>query len=286
MKPTTLEGFKNLLKDSEFVIFGTGKAAVRLWGVLGKLGLSPVAFLDNYIYGIEKNSGLPIFKPTEYNWGNKRTLVLLSIVTDSKSDEVFKQLINQGISEDLMMTLEEVAQALISVDITWQNTDENTFDWSRNNHRIEEMAKMIGGNITSVADLGCGNQHLKSLLSSSFKYVPIDYISRSEDTVVLDFNNDILPQISVDCMFLSGIISYIEDLPNFFDWVCTGAAKQIVIGHRYPYSAAKEKFFSMTASPSFDEVKDFVCNRGFLLVNTKNITQNNLEYAIMSFERI
>ncbi|RYM07981.1 hypothetical protein [Sphingobium cupriresistens] len=65
--------------------------------------------------------------------------------------------------------------------------------WSRDNvfppqwdERTAAMRKMIPDFVKSVVDFGCGAMALRAMLPPEFKYIPLDIVSRSPDTVVMD----------------------------------------------------------------------------------------------------
>ncbi len=67
---------------------------------------------------------------------------------------------------------------------------------------------------TRVLDLGCGKMWLSEVLPKDCIYVPVDYVKRSDKTLVFDFNKYEFPGIPVDVAFVSGCLEYVED----FGW--------------------------------------------------------------------
>lgn len=62
----------------------------------------------------------------------------------------------------------------------------------------------------TVGDFGCGKQGLRRYLPPGAVYVPYDYISRSEDTVVIDFNKE-TPARGHDVVVCAGVLEYLDE---------------------------------------------------------------------------
>lgn len=79
--------------------------------------------------------------------------------------------------------------------------------------RIEQMSAWIQP-CSTVVDLGCGKQWLRDYITNC-TYIPVDYVSRSSDTIVCDFNLREFPYTSADVCFVSGCLEYVEH-PDWF----------------------------------------------------------------------
>lgn len=95
--------------------------------------------------------------------------------------------------------------------VQWEKIE--YFDESWRN-RISEMALLIDDEKT-VLDLGCGMMWLRDYLPAGCSYVPCDYVARSAETVVCDFNKKEFPDRAVDLCFVSGCLEYVEDVEWF-----------------------------------------------------------------------
>jgi hypothetical protein len=106
---------------------------------------------------------------------------------------------------------------------------ESNFDdrWKR---RIQKMATYIDS-AGEVADFGCGMMWLKEFLPLGNRYIPIDCVSRSKDTIVRDLNRDGLPTTNAEFAFFSGILEYIEDLPGFMQRVADQGFRRIILSY-------------------------------------------------------
>ncbi len=102
-------------------------------------------------------------------------------------------------------------------DPTWEN-------------RVAFMAAMIKGR-GRLVDFGCGQQHLRKHLPPGTEYVPVDYASRSPDTIVADFN--VLPYQRIDgqIAFISGFLEYVQDAPSFIRHIKGLSYQEIVMSY-------------------------------------------------------
>jgi hypothetical protein len=105
-------------------------------------------------------------------------------------------------------------------DPTWEN-------------RVSFMAAMIKGR-GRLVDFGCGQQHLRKHLPPGTEYVPVDYASRSPDTIVADFN--VLPYQRIDgqIAFISGFLEYVQDAPSFIRHIKGLSYQEIVMSYCDP----------------------------------------------------
>lgn len=98
----------------------------------------------------------------------------------------------------------------------WKDIEYFDTSWKK---RIERMSYLVDAN-QSVADIGCGQMWLKDFLKKDTQYIGIDYIKRSADTIVCDFNNDEFPNVTSDVFFLSGVLEYVIKPDLFLQNIC------------------------------------------------------------------
>jgi hypothetical protein len=98
----------------------------------------------------------------------------------------------------------------------------------------EERVVMLAGMIKCkgrLVDYGCGRQHLRNHLPPGTRYIPVDYTSRSPDTIVADFNKLPYPEIDGDIAFISGFLEYVEDAPAFIRQIKRLSYQEIVMSY-------------------------------------------------------
>ena len=70
-----------------------------------------------------------------------------------------------------------------------------------------------------LCDLGCGQQQLRPLLPAGYRYLPMDLVAWTADTLVCDINAGFLPTAYLDacdvCLLL-GVIEYVHDPAQLF----------------------------------------------------------------------
>lgn len=99
---------------------------------------------------------------------------------------------------------------------SWKDVERYDDGW---NERTSLMSTLIPENITSIMDMGAGTEHLRTHLSPTITYTPVDMERRTESTVVCDFNRKQFPDTSVDVIFISGCLEYIQDSSWFIHQV-------------------------------------------------------------------
>lgn len=115
-------------------------------------------------------------------------------------------------------------KSLFNREKTWQDIEYFHENWKG---RISTMAGFIDRN-TSVMDLGCGKMWLKKYLPQNCEYIPVDYIKRSPECIVADFNKKQFPTIKADVLFISGCLEYVNDYSWFISELCTHGNRIII----------------------------------------------------------
>ena len=160
--------------------------------------------------------------------------------------------------------------------VTWENIEYFDNNW---NSRTERLSHFIGIQAEKVADIGCGQQHLKSLLGSHIQYIPIDYRLRSPETIVVDFNSDYEVDKSIfeDVVFMSGFLEYVEDVDGFLKNL--KYSRQIVLSYctveNFPNLNSRKSLAWNNHLSVFDLIERFL-SLGFKLSDIGDINKNTL----------
>ena len=111
---------------------------------------------------------------------------------------------------------------------TWKDVE--TFDesWRR---RIQIMAGLVTSDARSILDVGCGRMWLREYLSRTCEYRGLDYVSRGDGCLVCDLNRGEFPPETVDVVFISGCLEYIEDYRWFLRTVAGCVLKQVILSY-------------------------------------------------------
>lgn len=97
---------------------------------------------------------------------------------------------------------------------TWTQYENSVggFDYSEFSTRAGKMASMIPDDVTSIMDMGCGDEVLKPFLKPHIRYYGLDIVRRNADTIVCDANVDPLPDLQVDAYYMAGFLLYMNDV--------------------------------------------------------------------------
>ena len=105
----------------------------------------------------------------------------------------------------------KIIKKIFSKPQKWQDIEYFDARWKQ---RIALMAGFIAENKT-VLDLGCGKMWLQEFLPKNCTYLPVDYVARTENTIVCDFNRHEFPVQKADIAFVSGCLEYVVDAKWF-----------------------------------------------------------------------
>jgi len=110
----------------------------------------------------------------------------------------------------------------------WANEGNLHEDWEARVITMADEIKVPG----TVADFGCGKMRLKHALDNRRNsYIPLDFISRSDDTIVFDVNRDPLPKLNASVYFLSGFLEYVINPQAFLEEITIGNHSQIILSY-------------------------------------------------------
>jgi hypothetical protein len=97
-------------------------------------------------------------------------------------------------------------------------------------NRVIALASMIRCQ-GAVVDFGCGQQLLRKHLPAGMHYIPVDYTSRSPDTIVCDFNKSSYPELTADVAFISGFLEYIIDVDAFVAYLTRLPLREVLVSY-------------------------------------------------------
>lgn len=69
--------------------------------------------------------------------------------------------------------------------------------------------------INSIMDLGSGPEFLREYIPASVDYYPVDYLKKTNNTIIKDFNRGEFLNKKVDVMIMAGLLGYIYNLNQF-----------------------------------------------------------------------
>lgn len=87
--------------------------------------------------------------------------------------------------------------------------------------------------IESIMDLGAGPEFLREFIPVKCKYYPVDYLKKTENTIIRDFNKGEFFEEKVDVIFAEGLLEYIYNLPDFIKKI-NKYTNCIIATYRFP----------------------------------------------------
>jgi putative peptidoglycan lipid II flippase len=171
----------------------------------------------------------------------------------------------------------------ISGKTNWSH--ENAFDpaWKS---RIGLMYGLICNNGT-ISDFGCGPMWLRELIDlKRHSYTPIDFIKRSDDTIVYDVNKDAFPRGNHNIIFLSGFFEYVLLPEKFIKEVSSElSVKELVMSYvpiELVPGIANRTLLGWKNHMPLADVISLITNNGFSLNYLSKFNEN----YIMRFSRV
>lgn len=151
-----------------------------------------------------------------------------------------------------------------------QREQATNFSWNLWFDRDRLMSQWITSDIHSIIDLGAGGMVLKNMLSPSVRYYPVDYIARTDETIVADFNKHEFPKIQADCCFCARILEYVNDLEWFVDEISKTGCKYVLCSYsiRLESQAIEERRERAWVNDlSFEDLLQLFYRHGYVLTD-------------------
>lgn len=151
-----------------------------------------------------------------------------------------------------------------------QREQATNFSWNAWLDRDRLMSQWITSDIHSIIDLGAGGMVLKDMLLPSVSYYPVDYIARTDETIVADFNKHEFPKIQADCCFCAGILEYVNDLEWFVDEISKTGCKYVLCSYSIRLqnqSIEERRERAWVNNLSFEELLQLFYRHGFILTD-------------------
>jgi len=160
---------------------------------------------------------------------------------------------------------------------SWENFEYFEPHWEE---RTERMAKYILPN-QSVVDVGCGEMKLVRYLPAHCSYVGLDSQKRNEETVVCNFNNESIPEISSDVYFISGALEYAIDPESLIRQISQNTKETIILSYclleDFPHQTRKDLKWANALSKN-DIIKVLKKN-GFRVRHSFKVLRNTVFIA-------
>jgi len=226
VQPKDPNELKSELIRRPLVLFGIGGMGAEIKAYCDEQDIPIACLVDNNTekQGREQ-SCRKVFSPQEM----KKAYPNANIVISSAIffDEIKKQLESLGFHEDQILSY----TLFTSNEIKWSDLEKNA-KWDRMRIRVRKISEWIDDNVGSVVDYGSGEMFLKTLLPiSCVEYYPIDYIRRSDETILCDLNSGKFPGVYADVAVLSGILEFLTTAELLLGHVCDTTRHKIILSY-------------------------------------------------------
>jgi hypothetical protein len=107
----------------------------------------------------------------------------------------------------------------------WEEMQEPFWNDSDNTRlRAQAAASLVDfSKVSTVMDLGAGQCYVKEFLPEGVEYIPVDYLKRGGIDIICDFNQYEFPDKKADCVFLVGVLQYVQD----WKWLVRRTSKAV-----------------------------------------------------------
>ena len=247
------------LEKHPLVLFGAGSLGMNIAAYCDSCDIPIACFADSN--PVKKQTGKCIISPQALKQEYPNANIVIS--SNIYFDEIKKQLQNLGFPENQILSY----NLFLPDELTWLDLDK-TAEWERMRIRVKKLSEWIDESVRSVVDYGAGEMFLKTLLPPGVKYFPVDYIRRSEETILCDLNAGVLPEIHADVAVLSGVLEFLTTAESLLYHVCATTKHKILLTYM-----TLDKFPSVDGRRSSAYVNDFterqliemLTRHGFLL---------------------
>lgn len=226
IQPKDPEGLRARLTERPLALFGMGGMGAKIIAYCDAHHIPIACLADNNTEKQEQGQdGRKVLSPQEMRAAYPNANVLISSAVFFH--EIKKQLEDLGVPADQILSY----TLFIAENITWTALDQEA-DWKRMRMRNRDVAMWIDENVHSVIDYGAGEMFLKTLLPAGCaEYYPIDYIRRSDETIVCDLNAGDFPDISADVAVLTGILEFVTTSESLLRHVSATTKQKIILSY-------------------------------------------------------
>lgn len=262
----------DILKSKPLVLYGMGGAGLNIarWCEEKEIGF---VFADKDAVAKQSASVIRVVAPElltpEFLDAN---VVIASIVY---YDEIFETLHKLGFTKEQLISYSMFMQKKV----TWKDLELSTA-WGEDDNRIKVIAEWIPEDTASVADYGAGKLRLKGLLSVKTKYYPIDYIKRSEDTVICDFNEGVFPEIQAEISVCTATLVFVTTAKELLKHLCKNTMKIIILSYVTGDTFADtegRRASGYVGDLTEREIVDILFVEGFYLKEKRKDPANNID---------
>ena len=224
IKPTDPSKVKQKMSERPVICFGIGELGRRIAEYCEENDIPIAYFTDNSPEKRNSWKQASVISPETVNAKSQKFNVL--IASNIYYDEIKKQVKFLGFSEENIFSY----KMFCDENITWTDLEADA-NWGRMRLRVKQLSEWIDERAQSVVDWGAGEEYLRTLLSPEITYTPVDYIQRTQATVLCDLNDGVFPNIYADVAVLSGLLEFLSTSQSLVAHVCKTTRQQILVSY-------------------------------------------------------
>lgn len=244
VRPSNPQKLISRLRGQPLVLYGFGGAGSRIGQWCDENGIDYV-FADRQAEQKQKETDRSVIPPERLAKDYPNANIVISSMI--YYDEIKENLLSMGIPKENLLS----CQLFFPERVTWRELEHST-EWGTHMDRVKLIADWIPKKASSVADYGAGKLSLREFLEPTVLYCPIDYVKRSEDTVVCDFDRDSFPEIRTDIAVCTATLVFLERAEKLLEHICAHTAQSIILSY-----VTREKFSNTAGRRASGYVNDF-----------------------------
>lgn len=211
------------LKAAPLVLYGMGGASVHIAKWCDENEVDYV-FADQDIRKRQTRVDKIVISPERLKKDYPNANIVISSIV--YYDEIEKTLLSLGIDEKQILSY----SLFMKENVTWEDL-EYKISWGEHTGRKKMISEWIPDDAQSVADYGEGKLNLKNFINPDIKYYPVDYIKRSNETILCDFNNNEYPKVQTYVSVCTATLVFITKADSLLNYICKNTSRIIILSY-------------------------------------------------------
>lgn len=279
IEPKDSDQLISILKAAPLVLYGMGGTGVRIAKWCDENEVDYI-FADQDVCKSHTIVDKIVVSPEKLRKDYPNANIVISSII--YYDEIEKKLLSLGIDQKRILSY----NLFMKENIVWKDLEHAT-TWGEHTGRVIMISEWVSDDAKSVADYGEGKLSLKNFINPDIKYYPIDYIKRSNETILCDFNNDEFPKLQTDISVCTATLVFITKADSLLNFICKNTSRIIILSY-----VTVDLFSNIKGRRASGYVNDFtqedivnVClTHGFILKEKRSDPANKID-TLFLFEK-
>ncbi|MHC1724162.1 MAG: hypothetical protein AB9836_13265 [Aminipila sp.] len=211
------------LKAAPLILYGMGGASIHIAKWCDENEVDYV-FADQDIRKRQTRIDKIVVSPERLRKDYPNANIVISSII--YYDEIEKKLLRLGIDQKHILSYD----LFMKENVTWEELEHNT-KWGEHIGRVKMISEWVSDDAQSVADYGEGKLSIKNFINPNIKYYPIDYIMRSNETILCDFNKDQFPKLQTDISVCTATLVFITKADSLLNYICKNTSRIIILSY-------------------------------------------------------